>query len=251
VSKPIALQLYSVRAQLKEDFVGTMKQVADIGYAGVQTAGMPVSAKEAAKVFADLGLKVPSLHARFPGKADEQSLIEAKEIYGAETICGGFGDEELRDEDGIKRAAEAMQRAVEFAKPYGVGIGYHNHWWEFRNKVGGRYAFDLLMEQAPGAFSEPDVFWVAHGGADPVQVIEQYQPRVPLLHIKDGPVQKGRPHTAVGKGDLDMPTIIKAADPNVLQWLIVELDECATDMMEAVRDSFDYLKSTGLGHGNK
>ena len=55
--------------------------------------------------------------------------------------------------------------------------------------------------------------------------------------------------TAIGKGDLDIPPIVRAADPNVLEWLVVELDECDTDMLEALKDSFDYLVSTGLGHG--
>jgi hypothetical protein len=47
---------------------------------------------------------------------------------------------------------------------------------------------------------------------------------------------------------LDFPTIVKAAGNN-LEWLIVELDDCATDMMEAVQKSVTYLKSKGLGRG--
>jgi sugar phosphate isomerase/epimerase len=251
VSKPIALQIYAVRAQMKEDFVGTMKQVADMGYAGIETAALPVSPQEAAKVFSDLGLKVCSTHLGFPNQERGEAIIAAQRAFDCNTLVAGFGQEALKDADGIKRAAETVQTAVAYARPYGIRIGLHNHWWEFRNKVNGRYAFDLLIEQAPDAFSELDVFWAAHGGADPVQIIRQYQARMPLLHIKDGPKEAGRPHTAVGKGDLDIPAIIRAADQNVLEWLIVELDECATDMVEAVRDSYNYLKNAGLGHGNR
>jgi len=57
--------------------------------------------------------------------------------------------------------------------------------------------------------------------------------------------------TAVGKGVLDFPAIIAAADPNVLDWLIVELDSCGTDMTEAVQDSYTYLIENGLAAGNK
>jgi hypothetical protein len=44
---------------------------------------------------------------------------------------------------------------------------------------------------------------------------------------------------------------VAAADPNVLKWLVVELDRCATDMTEAVRGSYQYLTSNGLAAGNK
>jgi sugar phosphate isomerase/epimerase len=72
-----------------------------------------------------------------------------------------------------------------------------------------------------------------------------------MLHIKDGLIDPPQPHTAVGAGKLDMPAIIGAADPNVLEWLVVELDSCATDMMQAVADSYRYLVDAGLGYGNK
>ena len=38
-TKPIALQLYSVRFDMAEDFYGTLKKVADMGYDGVEFAG--------------------------------------------------------------------------------------------------------------------------------------------------------------------------------------------------------------------
>ena len=43
--------------------------------------------------------------------------------------------------------------------------------------------------------------------------------------------------------------MVKAAGKST-SWLVVELDECATDMTRAVRDSFNYLKKTGLGFGS-
>jgi hypothetical protein len=59
------------------------------------------------------------------------------------------------------------------------------------------------------------------------------------------------PMTAVGSGTLPIPEIIDAADPDVVEWLIVELDEAAGDMMAAVEQSYDYLVSNGLASGNK
>jgi sugar phosphate isomerase/epimerase len=100
-------------------------------------------------------------------------------------------------------------------------------------------------------FSELDVYWAAFGGSDPAEVVAKNTARLPFLHIKDGDLEKDGPMKAVGAGKLDMPAIIAAADPSVTKWLVVELDRCATDMTEAVRESYKYLIGNGLAAGNK
>ena len=55
---------------------------------------------------------------------------------------------------------------------------------------------------------------------------------------------------AVGSGKIDIPGTIKATDENILQWLVVEIDKCDTDMFEAVAQSYKYLTSNGLAQGN-
>lgn len=52
-------------------------------------------------------------------------------------------------------------------------------------------------------------------------------------------------------GKLDIPGILGAANPDVLRWLVVELDRCDTGMTEAVRQSYTYLTGNGLAAGNK
>ena len=65
--------------------------------------------------------------------------------------------------------------------------------------------------------------------------------RAPLLHIKDGPLVKDEPMVAVGRGKQPIANIIAAADADVLEWLIVELDACATDVTTAVGESRTFL----------
>jgi sugar phosphate isomerase/epimerase len=72
-------------------------------------------------------------------------------------------------------------------------------------------------------------------------VLRELGRRVRLLHIKDGPAVHGLPMTAVGDGCLGIEDILKAA-PQVEGW-IVELDECATDMMQAVERSYRFLEA--------
>ena len=64
---PIALQLYSLREYAQKDFEKTIRKVAEMGYAGVEPAGFPGTTPVAAgKLFAELGLAVPSAHLPLP-----------------------------------------------------------------------------------------------------------------------------------------------------------------------------------------
>ena len=74
--------------------------------------------------------------------------------------------------------------------------------------------------------------------------------RAPLLHIKDGPCEMEAPMTALGEGVVDLPSVI-AAGAGSTEWLVVELDRCATDLTEAVRKSYQYLIGKELARGNK
>ena len=95
----------------------------------------------------------------------------------------------------------------------------------------------------PDILFELDTYWIKTAGVDPAKIVKEMGKRSPVLHIKDGPAMKGVPMTAVGKGVMDFPAIFAAAKGN-LEWSIVELDACATDMFEAVEASFCYLKGT-------
>lgn len=251
--KPIALQLYTLREMAAKDFPDVLKKVAKIGYVGVEFAGLHGhDPKEIKKLIDLLGLKVSSSHCAMPTPQNVQEIVDTEAILGNTRIISGFGPDDIATVDAIKIAAEKFSIAADVLKPYGMTFGFHNHWWEFA-QIDGKYAYDLLMQFAPDVFSELDVYWAAYGKADPVAIVNKYKSRIPLLHIKDGPLIEGQPHphTAVGSGALYMGDIINAADPSVLQWLIVELDACATDMLEAVEQSYTYMIGAGLARGNK
>jgi sugar phosphate isomerase/epimerase len=249
--KPIALQLYTVRESAARDFPGTIRRVADIGYKGVEFAGLQGhDAKEITQLVKDLGLEVCSSHAGVVTAETVQKVVDTERTLGNTRVIGGFGANQFTTMDGCEEAIEKFNQAAELLKPHGMTFGIHNHWGEFYT-VDGRCVYDLLMEGAPDVFGELDVYWAAYGKADPVEIINRYKSRFPLLHIKDGSLEENAPHLAVGSGALDMPAIIGAADMNVLQWLIVELDHYAGDMWEAVQSSYDYLTSKGLAVGNR
>jgi len=71
-----------------------------------------------------------------------------------------------------------------------------------------------------------------------------------MLHIKDGPAVVSEPHVAAGEGVMDIPGVVQAAK-GTAEWLIVELDYCATDMLEAVQKSYRYLVGRNLARGKE
>ena len=81
-----------------------------------------------------------------------------------------------------------------------------------------------------------------------MQVVEELGERAPLLHIKDGPCAAEKDMQAIGEGKMDFPPIIEASH-GTCDWLIVELDRCETDMMEAVEKSYQYLVGNELARG--
>ena len=94
---------------------------------------------------------------------------------------------------------------------------------------------------------EVDTYWAAVGCQDPGAVpalLGRLGDRVRYLHVKDGPVTKDDPMTAVGTGRMPVAEILAAAP--AAQWHVVELDRCATDMLTAVRMSIEWLTARGL-----
>jgi sugar phosphate isomerase/epimerase len=252
MSTPIALQLYTIRELLDLDFEGTIRKVADMGYVGVETANMfGGSPALAAKLFGELGLTVSGAHSALPIGDKKQEVIDTMGALNCKRlILPGQPPEKYKSLDGIKSVCDALNEGVEVAKANGFMLGYHNHWFEYEVWE-GRLPMDVMLEHLdPDVFFEVDVYWVQTAGQNPVDVVRRLGPRAPLLHVKDGPCEIEAPMTALGEGVVDIPGVI-AAGAGSTEWLVVELDRCATDMMEAVHKSYRYLIEKGLARGTK
>ena len=245
----IALQLYTLREAFTQDFAGTLARIAAIGYKNVESAFFPegLTVAEGARLIQAAGLTVMAAHCELP--LDEQTtpvLDQMTELNCQRMIWHGWPqDPEYSSLDGIKRLAQRYNQANAVATSNGYQFGLHNHWWEME-PVQGLYPYQILLQELdPSIFFEVDTYWAKTAGLDPVQLVTELGARAPLLHIKDGPAVKGQPMVAAGEGTQNIPAIVQAANGNA-EWLIVELDACATDMFTAVEKSFQYLVNNGL-----
>jgi len=253
---PLGLQLYSLREDAAKDFPTVLKKVADMGYKGVEYAGLQgMAPADVAKIVADLGMQGVSAHMGVATEENVGQIVDEAKALGLSYVVSGGGPPDYADAEAIESIAGKFAKAAELLAPHGLKFGIHNHWWEFDHDVDGTCPHDLMMAQCGTAFAQVDVCWAAFGGHDPAAVIARNAGRVDLLHIKDSSLEKnaeGRPatpHTAVGQGNVDIPACVAAGQPAGSAWLIVELDSCATDMEEAVRQSARYLIDNGLAEG--
>lgn len=259
----IAVQLYSVRKELEKDMKGTLKRIADMGFEAVETAFWPkdISVKQAGQYLKEAGLPVCSAHIELPiGDQKTALLATAKELECKKMIWHGW-PEDIRygSLDGTRQLVAIYNEANRFAKANGLQFGIHNHWWEFRNKVGKRFVYEVLLDQLDkDIFFEIDTYWVKVAGHNPADIVRKFGKRAPLLHIKDGSAvwrdsladDNPDPMVAVGKGTQNFPAIVKAANGNT-EWMIVEMDKTTTDVFEALQESYDYLIKNGLAKGRK
>lgn len=244
----ISVQLYSLRETLPNHFEDIIARLAEIGFSAVEPYGrMPFEPAKAAAIFHRNGLRVDSAHFGLPLSDDS---LKAAELYKMQRIVVPYlPAERFTTIDSIKQVCDELNTAHKIAKSAGFSLGYHNHWWEFK-RIDERPSYEIMLENLEAEiFFEVDTYWTQTGGMDPAQVVRDLGERAPLLHIKDGQAADPQaPQVAVGEGVLDFHQIIEAGKPHT-QWLIVELDRCATDMMTAIEKSYQYLTAEGLGHG--
>jgi sugar phosphate isomerase/epimerase len=248
----LAIQLYTVRDAIKGDLEGTLERIADIGFKYVETAFWPkeISLKKAAAAIQGVGLKVSSCHVELPLGDHKDALTEAAAAFGCKNMIwhGWPEDKRYSTLEGTRELIDIYNKTAAYAKSLNLEFGLHNHWWEYRNVVGGKPVHEwLLKETDPSIFFEIDTYWVKVAGFTPAEVVKKFGNRARFLHMKDGPAQWNDklgqddpdPMTAVGKGTQDIPAIIHAAQ--YAEFLVVEMDKTATDVFTAVKDSYDYL----------
>lgn len=244
---PISIQLYTVRQYFaQEGELEVLSHIARAGFDAVEPGNVGDDASAYLKRVQDLGMTVSSCFGPIPDDEHRTKMIETALALEVSQVVCGFWTQDFDSDASIQRTADLLGPAVEEFAENGLDLCLHNHWFEFE-KIDGRFAVDKLLDACPGLKLELDIYWAAHfGDNDPVELTSLHRDIIPLMHVKDGPLVKGEPHTALGKGKVDIAGVIKAADPSILKWLVLELDECGTDMWEAVEKSAKYLKGLQL-----
>jgi len=239
------VQLYTLRDDCARDLEGALAFVAACGYAGVEVAALRErSARDFRGLLDANGLAVASLHALPFGDAAARAFDDARAL-GAPLVVVPFAHpDRFATAGSVAALADELNAACALAQSRGLRLGYHNHFWEWRALEDGRPAFETLVARLDPAIElELDIYWATTARRDPAAVIREHGVRVTRLHLKDGPADKPEsPMTALGDGVVDLRGAMRAATH--ADWMLVELDQCAGEMKEAVRMSAEWLGLT-------
>jgi len=242
------IQVYSVRDQLKEDFKGTMKKVADIGYVNVEGYGLEknglypdgIEPAEYRKVVEGVGMNLLSTHCSHFTSEEAPKMMDIARVAGFKyLVVGGLSHEGERTIDTYRKAAEEFNKIGEQCKSAGIQFAYHNHAVELQG-IGDQIPLEVMMDVTePGlVYFEADLFWVTKGGYDPLKLVKKFPGRISLFHVKEiGPDGN---ETTAGQGTIDFKSCFKAGKKTGLEYYFVE-DERTDDPLANIKADFDYI----------
>lgn len=251
MAKPqVGIQLYSVRDLCQEDYLGTIRQIAGIGYRNVELAGYyGVSARDLKAALADAGLNAPSAHIGLNYQepiADQvkRQLEYAQELGLKRYIVPFYPLGDNPTEDDVAKMASVLEEAARIVTEGGLSFGYHNHAFEFK-KVNGTPAIDLLLQRVPAdlLFAEFDLGWVKVGGEDPAAYVKKYAGRVPVVHAKD--FKDDGVDTEIGRGTVDWDSALAACEETGVEYVIIEQERYDVSSLESAKLNYAWFKERG------
>jgi len=238
----IGLQLWSIFQDFRGQFEFALELAQKAGYQSVELAGgvygdTPAHTKQLLEKY---NLKPVGAHVglgRFENNFDEELDFAVKVGYDM-IVCPGM---EINSKDDVLRAAAILEACAQKAAKEGVGVGYHIHSNEFV-KFDGKYAIDILLENAPSIKLQPDVFWIVRGGVDPVSYLKQFENtgRICNIHAKEISAD-GTSNAYIGQGVIDFKGIAKMFPPCTYTY-IVEQEEYSGDHLEGLIESYKGMK---------
>ena len=234
-AQEVGIQLYSLRNQFKNDVPSTLQLIKNWGIdkieGGENTYGL--SEKRFIKLLDETGLDVVSVGTNLDElRKNPQKTIDRAKAFGAQyAMCPWIphNGNDFTIED-VKNATRIFNAAGKLLKEAGVQLVYHPHGYEFRPYEEGTL-FDYMAKNAEHFAFEMDIYWVAHGGEDPLRLFESYPGKFPLMHLKE--MKKGvqgndsghddvENNVVLGDGQLDMKAILQAAKKQGVQYMFIE-----------------------------
>ena len=253
-AQEFGLQLYSLRDQFSKDVEGSLAQIRDWGITYIEGGGTyGYTQDEFLALLEKYGLKTASIGASFEElEKDPAALIDQAKAFGATYVMCAWvphqGDEFGEAE--TRRAIEVFNTAGKVLADAGLTLAYHAHGYEFRPYSGGGTLFDLMAREARNYKFEMDVYWVQHGGGNPLELLNQYPDKFALMHLKD--MEKGvqgnqsghedvETNVVLGTGQIDIAGLVKRGAELGIRYMFIE-DE-SSRVLSQVPESLKYLRS--------
>ncbi|WP_123042943.1 sugar phosphate isomerase/epimerase family protein [Cohnella candidum] len=255
MTKPqVGIQLYSVRDLSEKDFLGTIRQIADIGYKNVELAGYyGVSAKDLKAALSDAGLNAPSAHVGLTMDQPDQwkDNLKASVEYYSELgikrfVVPWYPLGQNATAEAVDKMAAVLEEASDIVTASGMTFGYHNHDFEFKPISGSsELVIDRVFDRVPAGklFAEFDLGWVKVAGQDPAAYVAKYAGRLPLVHAKD--FKDDGVDTEIGRGSVDWDSALAACEKAGVEYVIIEQERYEVGSLESAKLNFAWFRERG------
>jgi sugar phosphate isomerase/epimerase len=252
-AQEIALQLYSLRNEMKVDPVKYHEMIAEWGISALEGGGgYGMSDADYQKLLEDNKLRIVGVGADYNRlKTDPAGIIADAKKYGAKyATCYWIPHTEgpITLEE-MKAATELFNSTGEMLAKEGITLTYHPHGYEFQN-LGSGTPMDYMLANAKNFQFNMDVFWVKMGGGDPLAIMKAHPGKFPQLHLKDRKIgTPGSPdgrgdveaNVVLGTGDIDIAGLIQEAKKQGTKYLVIE-DESSRSVTQ-IPQSVAFIKS--------
>jgi sugar phosphate isomerase/epimerase len=251
-AQEIALQLYSLRNEMKVDPVKYHQMIGSWGISALEGGGnYGISDMDYQKLLKENNLRIVGVGADFNKlKTDPAGIIAEAKKYGAHFatcywIPHAEGPISLEE---MKAATDLFNKAGELLAKEGITLTYHPHGYEFAQSGNGT-PMDYILENAKNFQFNMDVFWVKMGGGDPLALMKKFPGKFPQLHLKDRKIgTPGSPdgrgdveaNVVLGSGDIDIAGLIREAKKQGTKYLVIE-DESSRSVSQ-IPQSVAFIK---------
>ena len=261
---PIAIQLYSLRNTIPNDIEGTLVALKNMGYDGVEFAGLyEKDARELAMLCKRIGLVPLSSHMGYPWILDELDRhIEESVALGVKYVGISYMHRDFhKGGDKHEGVYDRLKMISARFREKGITLLYHNHHFEMCECEGKRlyeWLFEALTPEE--LMPELDTAWIELEVGEAEKYICKFKNQCDLVHIKSYYGKEGFDELVHSpdepkardtfdfcnfeRGRLDVSAIVKASIESGAKWLVVEQDKPDADIpeLESARINIEMLK---------
>lgn len=234
----IGLQLYSVRDACAQDFEGTVREVAKMGFTGVEFAGYyGRTAEQVKKMLDDNGLKCYGTHTQLGDLLGENfdKTVQFHKVIGAPiVIVPSLPHDRIATRAKIIETAGILSDIASKLKKHKLQFAFHNHAAEFQ-KVEGELIYTTLFNHCnKDVRIQFDTANAKSAGADAAEFFKMFPNRTVSVHVKDFSATN---HDALlGEGDVKWPDVLpfwkRRGAPT---WFIIEQESYPVSSLECAR----------------